>query len=183
MCHGPQTIYPDWGFVFFLSYCSQILRHSLKFVPVFFLQYYFQFIIQLLSFHLMLCTRTFPEVCRLWLLIIFVSFDVVTFEFMPWVQHLCHCWQHDCKWLFGIACRTVNYCSWFSWTFWQWCHHRCDFILRNNKKSQRTKTGKSGLCRAMATFVMASSFCCLCLSGRNRDTDYAEGSCMLQDML
>lgn len=107
---------------------------------VFFLQYYFQLIIQLLSFHLMLCTRTFPEVCRLWLLIIFVRFDVVTFEFMPWVQHLCHCWQHDCNRLFGIACRTVSYCSWFSWTFWQWCHHRCDFMLGNNKTSQRTKT-------------------------------------------
>ena len=153
---------------------------SLQFAHVFFLQYYFQFIIQLLSFHLVLCTRAFPEVCRLWLLVIFFCFDVVTFKFIPWVQHLCHCWEHNCNWLFGITYRTVSYCSWLSWTFWHWCHYSCDFILRNNKKSQRTKTGKSGLCRTTATFAVASSFCCLCLSLRNRGTDYAEDSCMFK---
>jgi hypothetical protein len=158
--------------------CSQILRDSLKFVHVFSHQYYFQFIIQLLSCHLMLCIKTFIEVCRLWLLIIFVCFDVVTFEFMPWVQHLCQCWEHNCNWLYGITRRTVSYCSWFSRTFWQWCHCSCDFILRDNKKSQRTKTGKSGLCMTIATFAVASSSAvCVCQWGTEAQTMQRVAAC------
>jgi len=69
-------------------------------------------------------------------------------EFMHYVQHFGYCRKHSWNCLFGIASRTVSNCFRISGIPRRCCHHSCDFILRNNRKSQGVNWGQRGGCES-----------------------------------